>query len=244
MKSVRRRDADGFDVGHLDQQQACVDHPVAQSRQNRRRILHMLERVIHRHDVEAAGRECRILHEASRDRNAERLARMARVLFVGFETATRRSRASAARRPLRRRRRRRREYDRRALYKVRARDSDSARRGPTWRYGASTAWSAPCSRAGIRSNSSAALLLPRPRIRPHEAAFAANRRAQRVPVAIAIADHLDIGRAAEVAGDRALNHDWRPARIAAAPTRRENSSASGRTSADARARTSRPEGDP
>ena len=131
-----------------------------QPRQNRGRILHMLERVIHRHDVEAAGRECRILHEAGRDGNPERLARMARVLLVGFETARHRSRASAARRPPRRRRRRRREYDRRALYKVRARDSDSARRGPTWRYGASTAWSAPCSRAGIRSNSNAALLLP------------------------------------------------------------------------------------
>ena len=58
----------------------------AQPRQNRRRILHMLERVIHRHDVEAAGRECRILHEARGDRHPERLPRMARVLFVGFET--------------------------------------------------------------------------------------------------------------------------------------------------------------
>src|SRR5687768_9936739 len=84
----------------------------------------------------------------------------------------------------------------------------------------------------------------RPRIRPHKTTLAANCRAQRVAVAIALADHLDIERTAEIAGDRALNHDWKPGRIAAAPTRRENSSASDRTSAAARARRSRPEVDP
>ena len=204
----------------------------------------MLQRVIHRHDVEAAGRECRVLHEAGGHRNPERLPRMARVLFVGFEAGGVEAElpqhvdhlaaagagvenAIAAlhircERAI-------------AIQRAAARPRDMAHR----RRGVSLVIEPVFARIVTPH-----LFFSRPRVRPHEAAFAANRRAQRMPVAIAIADHLDIGRAAQIAGDRALNHDWRPERIAAAPIRRENSSASGRTSAGARARRSRPAGDP
>ena len=145
-----------FDVRHFDEQHALVGHPTAKARQNRGRIFHVLERVIHRHHVEAARGERR--HpERSRSRRARRAprARVARTARPA-RGPTRRIRAAAARTPPRRLRRRHRECDRRALDTARARDSDSARRGRTARYGAATAWSAPCSRAGIRSNSSAA----------------------------------------------------------------------------------------
>ena len=45
----------------------------------------MLERVIHRHHVEAAARVRRILNESGLNRNAEQFARMARVVFVGLD---------------------------------------------------------------------------------------------------------------------------------------------------------------
>ena len=88
------------------------------------------------------------------------------------------------------------------------------------------------------------LLFARPRVRPDEPAHAADRRPQRMAVAIASADHLDVGRAAQIAGNRTLSHGWRPARTAAARTPRGNSWASGRTSAGARARRCRPAGGP
>ena len=204
----------------------------------------MLERVIHRHDVEAAGRERGILHEAGRDRHAERLARVARVLFVGLE-----ARRVEAELPQ--------HVDHLAAAGAGVENAIAALQIRCER-------AIAIQRAAARPGDVAQrrrrvplvvepvlarivtphLVFSGPRVRPHEPASPANRRAQRVPVAIAIADHLDVGRAAEIAGDRALSHDSRPERTAAAPTRRENSSASGRTSAAARARTSRPEGDP
>ena len=245
MKSVARRDAHGLDVRHLDQQHALVDHPASQPRQNRRRILHVLERVIHRDDVEAAGRKGGVLHEAGRDRHPERLARVARVLFVGFEArrveaelpqhvdhlAAAGAGVENAIAALQIRRERAIAIQRAA---ARPRDVAQRRRGAV-----------PCSRAGIRSSSTAALLL-RPgrgfdQTSPHlrQIVVRSGRPSRsRSPITSTSDD------AAQIAGDRALNHDWRPGRTAAAPTRRGNSSASDRTSAAARARRSRPAGDP
>ena len=57
MKPVLRGNAHGLDVRHFDQQHAALDHPAAEPREDRRRIFNVLQRVVHRHDVEAARQE-------------------------------------------------------------------------------------------------------------------------------------------------------------------------------------------
>ena len=244
VKPVRRSHTHGLDVGHLDQQHALLGNPAAQARQNRRRILHVLQRVIHRHGIEAAGRKRRVLDKACRDRNPKRLACVARVVFVRLQAggveaelpqhvdhlATARAgveHAAAAG----------------DMTHERAMTIQRAAAGPgdmTHRRRGVPLVIEPVLAGVVTSH----LFLSRPRIRPDEPARAADRRAQRAPVAIAIAEHLDIRRAAQITGNRTLNHDWRPGRIAAAPILRGSSSASGRTWAAARARTFRPAADP
>ena len=57
MKSMGGRDTTRFDVRNFDEKDAPLNDPRSETRQDRQRILHVLERVINGHNLEGAKRK-------------------------------------------------------------------------------------------------------------------------------------------------------------------------------------------
>ncbi len=85
MEPAVRMDASRLDVRDLDQEQTAIHQPASQRRQDADRILHVLQRVIHRDRVEAAGWKRAVLNEAGGHGYAKRLTRVARISLVRLE---------------------------------------------------------------------------------------------------------------------------------------------------------------